>query len=234
MIRSGHSSGGRRCASGRGSRKVVVATGEEGIRGRRTKRGGKYRTETTIRHQNKRQTSTSSMSRVVTTKHCSNNNGNGNAGESVSSSAGNREREKTQSVNTAFRTLRTLIPTEPADRKLSKIETLRLATSYITHLSLHLLNEPDQTGNIDEHHQSTPEPHKICTFCLAHSKKALKHSTCSVFSSPIVDFHVTHPSSCPPESCPAFSNPRRYHHQHHCAPTINNQFNEDISGMVYY
>ncbi|CAG7720855.1 unnamed protein product, partial [Allacma fusca] len=37
----------------------------------------------------------------------------------------------TQSVNTAFTTLRTLIPTEPADRKLSKIETLRLASSYI-------------------------------------------------------------------------------------------------------
>lgn len=36
-----------------------------------------------------------------------------------------------------------------------------------------LILEPDQTGNIDEHHQSTPEPHKICTFCLAHSKKAL-------------------------------------------------------------
>lgn len=39
------------------------------------------------------------------------------------------------SVNTAFATLRTLIPTEPEDRKLSKIETLRLACSYIAHLA---------------------------------------------------------------------------------------------------
>ncbi|KOB77705.1 putative Par1 protein [Operophtera brumata] len=46
-----------------------------------------------------------------------------------------RERDRTQnSVNTAFNTLRLLIPTEPPDRKLSKIEILRLAGSYITHL----------------------------------------------------------------------------------------------------
>lgn len=43
------------------------------------------------------------------------------------------------SVNSAFTTLRTLIPTEPADRKLSKIETLRLASSYISHLGTQLL-----------------------------------------------------------------------------------------------
>jgi hypothetical protein len=35
----------------------------------------------------------------------------------------------------AFALLRSLIPTEPPDRKLSKIETLRLATSYIQHLN---------------------------------------------------------------------------------------------------
>lgn len=38
------------------------------------------------------------------------------------------------SVNSAFTTLRHLIPTEPENRKLSKIETLRLAKSYIEHL----------------------------------------------------------------------------------------------------
>ncbi|KAF5890993.1 transcription factor 15-like, partial [Clarias magur] len=50
-----------------------------------------------------------------------------------------RERDRTHSVNTAFSALRTLIPTEPADRKLSKIETLRLASSYIAHLDNVLL-----------------------------------------------------------------------------------------------
>jgi hypothetical protein len=48
--------------------------------------------------------------------------------------ANQRERDRTHSVNTAFLKLRSLIPTEPIDRKLSKIETLRLATSYINHL----------------------------------------------------------------------------------------------------
>ena len=45
-----------------------------------------------------------------------------------------RERGRTQSVNGAFIHLRGLIPTQPVDRKLSKIEILRLATSYIEHL----------------------------------------------------------------------------------------------------
>lgn len=45
-----------------------------------------------------------------------------------------RERDRTESVNHAFNLLRDLIPTEPHDRKLSKIETLRLASSYINHL----------------------------------------------------------------------------------------------------
>jgi hypothetical protein len=48
--------------------------------------------------------------------------------------ANQRERDRTHSVNSAFLQLRDLIPTEPLDRKLSKIETLRLAGSYINHL----------------------------------------------------------------------------------------------------
>ncbi|KAK0074846.1 hypothetical protein PV325_007727 [Microctonus aethiopoides] len=56
-----------------------------------------------------------------------------------------RERDRTHSVNTAFSILRTLIPTEPADRKLSKIETLRLASSYISHLDAVLI-----AGSIDQ------------------------------------------------------------------------------------
>ncbi|CAI2733429.1 unnamed protein product [Schistosoma spindalis] len=48
--------------------------------------------------------------------------------------ANERERTRTASVNDAFLMLRNLIPTEPINRKLSKIETLRLASSYISHL----------------------------------------------------------------------------------------------------
>lgn len=43
------------------------------------------------------------------------------------------------SVNSAFISLRELIPTEPKTRKLSKIETLRLAKSYIEHLAAMLV-----------------------------------------------------------------------------------------------
>ncbi|XP_053144135.1 basic helix-loop-helix transcription factor scleraxis-like [Hemicordylus capensis] len=104
-----------------------------------------------------------------------------------------RERDRTHSVNTAFSALRTLIPTEPADRKLSKIETLRLASSYISHLAnMLLLQQQQQQQQHSEglgaeplparqpclQYQSllqggspaaTPRP--ICTFCLSNQRK---------------------------------------------------------------
>lgn len=48
--------------------------------------------------------------------------------------ANRRERVRTENVNVGFEKLRKIIPTDPEDRKLSKIEVLRLATSYINHL----------------------------------------------------------------------------------------------------
>ncbi|XP_060098886.1 basic helix-loop-helix transcription factor scleraxis [Heteronotia binoei] len=114
-----------------------------------------------------------------------------------------RERDRTNSVNTAFTALRTLIPTEPADRKLSKIETLRLASSYISHLGNVLLvgeacgdgqpchatpppppppaayfHHPTPPGGAspparDAPHQQ-PQPKQICTFCLSNQRKMSK------------------------------------------------------------
>lgn len=49
-------------------------------------------------------------------------------------SANKKERRRTQSINTAFASLRGCIPNVPSDTKLSKIKTLRLATSYISYL----------------------------------------------------------------------------------------------------
>lgn len=100
-----------------------------------------------------------------------------------------RERDRTHSVNTAFTALRTLIPTEPADRKLSKIETLRLASSYISHLANVLLLgddcrdgqpclryqsllSPARSGA----HRSAAPPRAICTFCLSNQRKVLSKS----------------------------------------------------------
>lgn len=48
--------------------------------------------------------------------------------------ANRKERRRTLSINTAFAELRDCIPNVPADTKLSKIKTLRLATSYIAYL----------------------------------------------------------------------------------------------------
>ncbi|XP_013910977.1 PREDICTED: heart- and neural crest derivatives-expressed protein 1 [Thamnophis sirtalis] len=45
-----------------------------------------------------------------------------------------KERRRTESLNSAFAELRECIPNVPADTKLSKIKTLRLATSYIAYL----------------------------------------------------------------------------------------------------
>ena len=105
-----------------------------------------------------------------------------------------RERDRTQSVNSAFTTLRTVIPTEPANRKLSKIETLRLATSYISHLhtvlmvGLDCIDQPcmkhrelarlasSSSGTArhcqqkDETSSTSNGPTPICTFCLSASK----------------------------------------------------------------
>ncbi|KAK9967675.1 hypothetical protein ABG768_002054 [Culter alburnus] len=102
-----------------------------------------------------------------------------------------RERDRTHSVNTAFTALRTLIPTEPADRKLSKIETLRLASSYISHLAnVLLLGEDCRDGQPCLKYQNilqsntnlkTPPVRPICTFCLSNQRKMLrdgeKHTT---------------------------------------------------------
>ncbi|XP_026157164.1 transcription factor 15 [Mastacembelus armatus] len=95
-----------------------------------------------------------------------------------------RERDRTHSVNTAFTALRTLIPTEPADRKLSKIETLRLASSYISHLAnVLLLGEDSRDGQPCLRYQSilhgraalsAPSLRPICTFCLSNQRKLLK------------------------------------------------------------
>ncbi|KAK5871893.1 hypothetical protein PBY51_012633 [Eleginops maclovinus] len=94
-----------------------------------------------------------------------------------------RERHRTQNVNTAFTALRTLIPTEPVDRKLSKIETLRLASSYISHLANVLVvgdgredGEPCLSAVYKEGKGGGKgkKPRNICTFCLSNQRKGLK------------------------------------------------------------
>ncbi|CAN9512152.1 unnamed protein product [Ophioblennius macclurei] len=94
-----------------------------------------------------------------------------------------RERHRTQNVNTAFTALRTLIPTEPVDRKLSKIETLRLASSYISHLANVLVvgdGQEDGQPCLAAVYKEVAvagegkQPRGICTFCLSNQRRAVK------------------------------------------------------------
>ncbi|KAG8189790.1 hypothetical protein JTE90_008103 [Oedothorax gibbosus] len=92
-----------------------------------------------------------------------------------------RERNRTSSVNIAFSVLRTRIPTEPRDRRLSKVETLRLATSYIRHLANTVTARAEgyNGGHVCKefkynfHEVDCPEKKRICTFCLSERKKRM-------------------------------------------------------------
>ncbi|KAL7745634.1 hypothetical protein ACLKA6_009851 [Drosophila palustris] len=95
-----------------------------------------------------------------------------------------RERYRTFNVNSAYEALRSLIPTEPVNRKLSKIEIIRLASSYITHLRSTLNTGTDRqpcllhkwkNENIEQINGGA-ERLSICTFCL---KPKFPHSTLS-------------------------------------------------------
>lgn len=59
-----------------------------------------------------------------------------------------RERQRTQSLNEAFASLRQIIPSLPSD-KLSKIQTLQLATQYIEFLYQILSSSDSASGSSD-------------------------------------------------------------------------------------
>ena len=75
------------------------------------------------------------------------------------SSANKKERRRTQSINNAFAELRDCIPNVPPDTKLSKIKTLRLATSYIDYLMAVLQNTPSSGSSTG----GSPSPTTITT-----------------------------------------------------------------------
>ncbi|ESN97191.1 hypothetical protein HELRODRAFT_155122, partial [Helobdella robusta] len=67
-----------------------------------------------------------------------------------------RERQRTQSLNDAFSQLRKIVPTLPSD-KLSKIQTLKLATRYIDFLYDQLENNKQQQ---QQHQQQQQQQHQ--------------------------------------------------------------------------
>lgn len=75
-----------------------------------------------------------------------------------------RERQRTQSLNEAFASLRQIIPSLPSD-KLSKIQTLQLATQYIEFL-YQILSSSDPAGSSDSSSDTGSDHGKY----LAHDK----------------------------------------------------------------
>ena len=75
-----------------------------------------------------------------------------------------KERRRTQSINAAFSSLRDCIPNVPCDTKLSKIKTLRLATSYIDYLMQMLNSEnttPGEKGSINRNQPAAAAPVRL-------------------------------------------------------------------------
>lgn len=62
-----------------------------------------------------------------------------------------RERARMRVLSKAFCRLKTTLPWVPADTKLSKLDTLRLATSYIAHLRAILMDQPIPLDTFHKH-----------------------------------------------------------------------------------
>ncbi|KAB5546108.1 hypothetical protein PHYPO_G00068340 [Pangasianodon hypophthalmus] len=70
-------------------------------------------------------------------------------GKQVQRNAANaRERARMRVLSKAFSRLKTTLPWVPPDTKLSKLDTLRLASSYIAHLRQILANDKHEHGYI--------------------------------------------------------------------------------------
>lgn len=63
-------------------------------------------------------------------------------------SANARERSRVRVINSAFESLRELIPLSPTEKRPSKIETVRLAALYIHHLTELLTNISKRDSDI--------------------------------------------------------------------------------------
>lgn len=73
--------------------------------------------------------------------------------------ANKKERRRTQSINSAYLSLRERIPNVPDDTKLSKIKTLRLARTYISYL-INVL-QGNQDPSVDFRPELVPSSRKI-------------------------------------------------------------------------
>lgn len=90
-----------------------------------------------------------------------------------------RERARMRVLSTAFYRLKTIIPWVPRDTKLSKLDTLRLATNYISFLASTLDGEP-----MDVVSRSLHQPQKLVSydFDLESKRKIIFHTSYIFYS----------------------------------------------------
>lgn len=111
----------------------------------------------------------------------------GRLGRRRGASGPKKERRRTESINSAFAELRECIPNVPADTKLSKIKTLRLATSYIAYLMDVLAkdNQAEETEGFNAELKQTDsregkrkrEANDIFSRSVGHTEKKMKGRT---------------------------------------------------------
>lgn len=77
--------------------------------------------------------------------------------------ANQRERRRMQSINEAFEGLRAHIPTLPYEKRLSKVDTLRLAIGYISFLTELVQSDVHSKENIGT--QCGEQPRKVIIHC---------------------------------------------------------------------
>jgi len=107
-----------------------------------------------------------------------------------------RERNRMHVVNFAFDRLREVVPSYPANRKLSKIETLRMACSYIQELTNLLKNTTVMQGG--EEAALTSQPN---AFSPPGSTNCVTDTTPSSFSTASTPTNSTYPAyEFPPPS----------------------------------
>lgn len=78
-----------------------------------------------------------------------------------------RERRRMRTINDAFEGLRTRIPLASNDRKLSKVDTLRLAIRYIHHLSTMV----ELAGAAEGGTSGAGEDAKVVILCTSYGKE---------------------------------------------------------------
>lgn len=87
--------------------------------------------------------------------------------QSQRNAANARERARMRVLSKAFSRLKTSLPWVPPDTKLSKLDTLRLASSYIAHLRQLLQEDCYEKGYVHPVNLVSELGTLICTLCLS-------------------------------------------------------------------